>query len=169
VWRARGPGGEGDLAGWYGSRVRLTVRRLDPELRDAVARRGDEANGSIDPPLVDPEAGDGYLLAADGDPACWCELGRRNGDSAGLSGDPDVPALRSFRVAPIYRHRQFAARLLEGVVADLREHGVRCVEAYPERGESLEHLELWDDDVFAAAGFEVVRDDPVRPVLRLEL
>jgi hypothetical protein len=48
---------------------------------------------------------------------------------------------------------------------------VHHVDVSAERGESLDHLELWDgpEDVFHEAGFEVVRDDPVQPVFRLEL
>ena len=45
------------------------------------------------------------------------------------------------------------------------------VEAFPRRGEALDHLELWNgpEDMFLHQGFEVVKDDPVRPVLRREL
>jgi N-acetylglutamate synthase-like GNAT family acetyltransferase len=142
--------------------VRLTVRRLDPDMRAELGRIGPEANGSRPDELLD-EAAEGYLLAADGDPACWCRTA--------TNGKPELITLTSFHVAPIYRHRHFALKLLEGVLDDLRAQGLQVVEATPERGESLDHLELWDvtDDVFHEAGFEVVRDDPVLPVLRREL
>jgi hypothetical protein len=141
--------------------VRLTVRRLDDHVRAELERIGSELNGARPAELDD--AADGFLMDADGDPCCWC--------SCAPNGSPQSLILSGFRVAPIYRHRHFALKLLEGAVEELRARGVHHVDVHAERGESLDHLELWDgpDDVFHEAGFEVVQDDPVRPVLRLEL
>jgi N-acetylglutamate synthase-like GNAT family acetyltransferase len=107
--------------------VRLTVRRLDDDVRAELARIGAEANGSR--PVELDEAVDGFLMSADGDPACWC--------CAAPNGTPDSLVLSGFRVAPIYRHRHFALKLLEGVLEDLRTQGVHHVDVSAERGESL--------------------------------
>jgi hypothetical protein len=141
--------------------VRLTVRRLDDDVRAELARLGSDLNGSR--PVELDAAVDGFLMDADGDPACWC--------CCSPNGSPQSLVLSGFRVAPIYRHRHFALKLLEGVVEELRARDVHHVDVSAERGESLDHLELWDgpEDVFHEAGFEVVRDDPVQPVFRLEL
>jgi hypothetical protein len=141
--------------------VRLTVRRLDADARAQLARAAAGAGGNG--PVELQGARDGFLLAADGDPACWCRVSP--------NGGPDSLVLSDFRVAPIYRHRHFALKLLEGVVEELRAGGVHHVDITAERGDSLDHLELWDgpEDVFHEAGFELVRDDPVRPVLRRQL
>ncbi len=65
-----------------------------------------------------------------------------------------------------------ARALLDGVLADLRGRGdVRRVEAFPKRGADLDAMDLWNgpEVMFRAAGFVVVQDDPVRPVLALDL
>jgi hypothetical protein len=61
--------------------------------------------------------------------------------------------------------------MLGAVVEDLRESGVRRIEAFPRRGVELDEAELWNgpEVLFLEAGFEVVLDDPVRPVLALNL
>jgi hypothetical protein len=57
--------------------------------------------------------------------------------------------------------------LLNGILEDLRGRGVRRVEAFPRRGgdSSPEHLWTGPEALFLRAGFEVVRDDPRRPIL----
>jgi hypothetical protein len=61
--------------------------------------------------------------------------------------------------------------LLAGLLPELRARGVKRIEAFPKRGEGLSCGDVWTgpENVFRAAGFEVVRDDPARPVLRLDL
>jgi hypothetical protein len=47
---------------------------------------------------------------------------------------------------------------------------VRRVEDYPRRGRDLNADDLWKgpEELFRAAGFEVLRDDETRPVLSLD-
>lgn len=123
------------------------------------------------------EAGeyDGYLIYADGQPAGWCQVGPRDRLSKlrlqhGLDPSPETWAITCFLIPPRYRRRGLASRLLDGVLADLRSQGVRRVEAYPRRGESLEAGDLWTgpEAMFRRAGFEIARDDPRRPILVLD-
>ena len=61
--------------------------------------------------------------------------------------------------------------MLEAVVDDMRESGIRRIEAFPRRGYELDEAELWNgpEAMFLGTGFKVVVDDPVRPVLALNL
>lgn len=119
---------------------------------------------------------DGYLLYADGEPAAWCQAGPRDRLAKlvrqfRLEPLPGTWAITCFLVAPAYRGRGLAARLLAEVLLDLPARGARRVEAFPKRGLDLEPGDLWNgpEAMFRAAGFEVARDDPGRPVLAIEL
>jgi hypothetical protein len=61
--------------------------------------------------------------------------------------------------------------MLREILADLRRRGARSVEAFPKRGQRLDTLDLWNgpESMFRAEGFEVMVDDPRRPVLRKAL
>lgn len=130
------------------------------QLRESLCRRGEY---------------DGYLLYVDGEPAGWCQVGRRDRlqkllrDYA-LEPAPDVWALTCFVVAPRYRRQGLAGALLDETLMDLQRRGVRQVEAYPRRGASHDG-ELWTgpEPIFRAAGFRIARDDAERPVLVVEL
>ena len=119
---------------------------------------------------------DGYLLFDGADPVGWCQAGPRDRlaklvEQLALEPDPETWALTCFLIAPERRGEGLAARLLDGVLGALRGRGVRRVEAYPKRGAQLDALDLWNgpESMFRRAGFRVVRDDPARPVLALEL
>ena len=64
-----------------------------------------------------------------------------------------------------------AAALLATVLADLPRRGARRMEAFPKRGEGLDPGDLWNgpEALLRRAGFTVARDDPVRPVLAMDL
>lgn len=131
-------------------------------LRDALCARGEH---------------DGYLMLEAGDePVAWCQVGPRDrlaklARQFELAPDPSTWAVTCFLVAPARRGRGLAPRLLAEVLERLRGRGVRRVEAFPKRGADPDALDLWNgpEAMFRAAGFEVVRDDPVRPVLALRL
>ncbi len=119
---------------------------------------------------------DGYLLYLGGEPVGWCQAGPRDRltklvHQFGLAPDPTTWAITCFLIAPGWRRRGLASALLEAVLRDLRARGVRRVEAYPKRGAALDTLDLWNgpEAMLRAAGFSVAQDDPVRPVLALEL
>jgi GNAT superfamily N-acetyltransferase len=119
---------------------------------------------------------DGYLAYADGVPAGWCQVGPR--DRLGklarqfeLAPDAGTWAISCFLVRPASRGRGVAGTLLAAVLDDLPRRGARRVEAFPKRGERLGAEDLWNgpEALLRGAGFTVVRDDPVRPVLAREL
>jgi len=119
---------------------------------------------------------DGYLLYADGEPAGWCQAGPRDRlaklvGQFGLAPRSDTWAVTCFLIAKRFRGRGLAAFLLDEVLSDLRVRGAVRVEAFPKRGPELDTMDLWNgpEAMFRAAGFRVVKEDPVRPVLALDL
>lgn len=114
-------------------------------------------------------------LLYDGEqPIASCQVGPRDRfpkllAQLGLDPDPDCWAITCFFVAPAWRRKGAARRLLEAVIAELRERGVPHLQAFPKRGADLDAGELWTgpEALYREAGFQVVRDDPLRPVLEL--
>lgn len=160
---ARGTGWCHCVAWWtptwdgWGERTAAENRAL----RDALCARGEL---------------DGYLLFDGTEPVGWCQAGPRDRlaklvEQLHLEPDPATWALTCFLVAPERRGERLATRLLAGVLDALRARGVARVEACPKRGADLDALDLWTgpEAMFRGAGFRVVRDDPARPVLALEL
>ena len=133
-------------------------------------------NRAVREALLDRGEYDGYLLYADGVVAGWCQVGPRDrlvklAAQFGLDPDPGTWAITCFLIAPAQRGQGLAGTLLQGVLADLRARGVARVEAFPKRGPDLDALDLWNgpEGLFLDAGFRVVQEDPVRPVLGLDL
>ena len=107
------------------------ARRDDPVVLDLYADFIREADGPLDPALVDIEteiaAGpppnldppDGVLL-----------LGRVNGDPAAIGGvrhlDAEIAEVKSMYVAPAYRASGLAGRLLEQLHSIARDRGCRA-------------------------------------------
>jgi GNAT superfamily N-acetyltransferase len=119
---------------------------------------------------------DGYLLYADGAPAGWCQVGPRDRLAKlvaqfALPPAPRTWAITCFLIAPTARRQGLATRLLRAVLDDLPARGATRVEAFPKRGADPDTLDLWNgpEALFRRAGFHVVRDDPRRPVLALDL
>ncbi len=141
------------------------------------ADRTPAQNRALREALLERGEYDGYLLYADGAPVGWCQVGPRDRLAKlvrqfGLAPDPATWAITCFLIAPGFRGQGLARALLEAVLADLRRRGdVRRAEAFPRRGAGGDVLALWNgpEALFRAAGFSVVKDDPVRPVLALEL
>lgn len=122
---------------------------------------------------------DGYLAYAQGDPIGWCQVGPRSRllkliDQFGLqqtSDGPEIWSITCFLVAPNYRRRKVATSMLTAILEDLKGRGVEVVEAYPKREEAMDDLDLWNgaESMYLQAGFEIVRDDDERPILRKSL
>jgi GNAT superfamily N-acetyltransferase len=119
---------------------------------------------------------DGYLLYEGEEPIAWCQVGPRDRLEklrAQFDLEPDARAwaISCILVAPKHRRSGVSRRLLHAVLADLRTSGVTCVEAFPRRGELDDELELWNGPaaIFREAGFEVVKEDEKRLVMRLPL
>jgi ribosomal protein S18 acetylase RimI-like enzyme len=142
---------------------------------DGWGDRTAEENRRLRESLLDRGEYDGYLLYVDETPAGWCQVGARDrldklARQFDLAPDPATWAITCFQIAPTYRRQGLATFLLAEVLRDLRQRGVRRVEAFPKRGDWLEVEDLWNgpESMFRAAGFRVMRDDPKRPVLALE-
>ena len=122
---------------------------------------------------------DGYLAYIDGEPIGWCQVGRRGRlqklmDQFELTEEPEAPEIWSitcFLVSPDWRRKKVATSMLTQVLKDLKKRGVEQVEAYPKRGDDLDDLDLWNgaETMFLEAGFEVIREDDQRPILRKSL
>ena len=143
---------------WDGWSDRTAADNL--QLRQALCDRGEY---------------DGYLLYVDNEVVGWCQVGQRDRlqkltTQFNLPLHPTTWAITCFYITKAYRERGFASHLLRAVLKHLKARGVSRVEAFPKRGVNLEAGELWNgpESMFRAAGFVVVQDDPVRPVLRLE-
>ena len=142
---------------------------------DGWGDRTAEANRRLRDELLDRGEYDGYLLYVDGVPAGWCQVGPRDrlaklARQYRLEPDPTTWALSCIMIAPASRGKGLAAFLVQEGLRDLRARGVRRVEAYPKRGEGLDAADVWTgpEPLWRSAGFQVVRDDPRRPVLAVE-
>ena len=116
---------------------------------------------------------DGYLIYAGGSLAGWCQAWRRDAFAKlaiqfNLASSDDAWMIGCLLILPEFRARGVAKSALALIVDDLKLRGARSVDAFPKRG-ALEAGELWNgpESTYRALGFEVVRDDAERPVLRL--
>jgi len=143
---------------------------------DGWGERTAEENKRLRESLFDRGEYDGYLIYADGLPAGWCQVGRRDRlekltRQLALAPDADVWAITCFMIAPAHRRTGLAGRLLADVLRDLRERGAARVEAFPKRGADLEVEDLWTgpESLFTNAGFTLLRDHDRFPILSLDL
>jgi GNAT superfamily N-acetyltransferase len=139
-------------------------------------KRTAEQNRRLREELFERGEDDGYLLYVDGRPVGWCQAFRRDraekpGVQFGLDPDPEAWAIGCFFVAPGERRKGYARFLLSEAIRDLKERGARRIEAYPKRGEGSDETDLWNgpESMFRKAGFVTIVEDPVRPVLRLQI
>jgi GNAT superfamily N-acetyltransferase len=138
--------------------------------------RTSEDNRNLRERLCEAGEYDGYLLYADSEPVGWCQVGPRDRlkklvSQFELAPSPGTWAITCFLIAPGFRRRGLASYFLQQVIAGLRNRGVRRVEAFPKRGKGLSEGDLWTgpEAMFHRAGFGLVRDDPTRPILGLDL
>jgi GNAT superfamily N-acetyltransferase len=119
---------------------------------------------------------DGYLAYADGKVVGWCQVGPR--DRLGhlrrrlkLEADPSVWAISCFYILPATRRRGVASALLAHAMQGMKAKGVTMVEAYPRRGPALGEDDMWNgpEAMLVRDGFQVVRDDPERPIMAKRL
>ena len=146
------------------------------ETWDGWGERSAEANRALREELFERGEYDGYLLYDGGEPVGWCQAGLRERlvklvGQFELDPDPGTWAITCFVIAPPRPRSGAASFLLRELLGDLRSRGARRVEAFPKRGAELDATDLWNgpEAMFRREGFEVVREDPVRPVLALEL
>jgi GNAT superfamily N-acetyltransferase len=88
-----------------------------------------------------------------------------------LAPDPTVWAITCLLLVPPYRHKGLAHRFLGAVLADLRERGIRRVEAYPRVGDGLDDGDVWNgpEALYLSAGFVLQQEVERRRVYAKEL
>ena len=119
---------------------------------------------------------DGYLLYRGEQPIGWSQVGLRDRldklcEQFDLEPNPGTWAITCFLIHPDHRRLGFARSLLFGILEDLPKRGANRVEAFPRRGRGLTPLDMWNgpEALFLEAGFEVIHDHPIRPILGLNL
>lgn len=119
---------------------------------------------------------DGYLLYAGGNAVGWCQVGRRDRLAKlvrqfGHSPDDSVWAVTCFQIDPDLRGQGLAAELLSGVIADLKQRGVKSLQAYPKIDATLPAHNQWTGQkaLYTQLGFQHLRDNKTRAVFQLDL
>jgi len=135
-----------------------------------------EQNRALRQELLDRGEEDGYLAYVSGAPVGWCQVVQRDRLTKLVSQyrrppDPAVWAVTCFLILPDWRRKGVAARLLRGVIEDLRRRGVLLVEGYPRCGACLPDGEAWTgtESLFREAGFQHAERGPAGPIYRLAL
>lgn len=105
----------------------------------------------------------------------WCHAAPKT-ELINIEGprDPDVGAIVCFVVAPDQRRQGIATTLLEAALDQLKQRGMKAVEAYPVLGEI--DPTKWSQvnymgplSMYVKAGFDIVKKDADRAVVRRTL
>lgn len=134
-----------------------------------------EENLALREKLTKEGVADGYLIHADGVLAGWVQADERDRFSKlqtqfDLAPAPGTYMIGCFVILPAFRRRGMARAALAALIPELKSRGARAIEAFPKRT-AKDEGEFWNgpESIYADAGFAVVRDDPVRPVLRIQV
>jgi GNAT superfamily N-acetyltransferase len=105
----------------------------------------------------------GMLAYSGGRMVGWCNATARAEFPSVATGDDDgVASVVCFVVAPPYRRHGVATSLLDGVVGTFRDMGFDRLEGYPVKDATDERRAFHGTvDLFAAAGFEIVGEQPL--------
>jgi GNAT superfamily N-acetyltransferase len=152
--------GDGCLCGfWWMESIEGWDQRTDEESR---AQRED---------LFDRGIEDGYLFYEKGEPIGWCQAYQRDllihlVNEFHFSPDPDIWCVSCFMMNPSVRGRGLSHTFLAAMLEDLKERGVKKVQAYPRSGVNLSVNDIWSgpEALYAKAGFVKVTDLPGRSV-----
>lgn len=119
---------------------------------------------------------DGYLAYEKGEPVGWCQVVQRDKldklvRQYQLVPNPSAYAITCFFIPALRRRHGLARRMLKKILTELWRMGVTRVEAFPRVGEKLSGDDLWTGpfELYKDVGFEVVREDPERPVMAINL
>jgi len=143
---------------------------------DGWSERTEEENKNLRESLFEIGEFDGYLLYVDGKPVGWCQAGPRDRLKKlvlqfQLEPDPTVWAITCFCIAPEYRGKGLSKIFLLKILDDLKNCKVKRVEAYPKASDISDAGDLWTGPIetYLANGFEIIREDPLKPVLSIRL
>lgn len=114
---------------------------------------------------------DGYILYQDDEPVGWCQCGPRDRlpkllSQKALAPSAETWAITCFVIIPPFRGKGIAHACLERILEDLRDRGIRHVQAFPKCGQGLGAGEVWTgpESLYVKAGFELERPSAVSPV-----
>jgi ribosomal protein S18 acetylase RimI-like enzyme len=116
--------------------------------------------------LIKEEVMTGYLAFADNEPVGWCNVNSKDAyektpiDSE--SNDTPIGKVASvvcFLIAPAYRKKGVARKLLDHAMKNLEEKDFAWIEAYPRKGDlSDAHSYHGPISLFSSEGFSVVTE-----------
>jgi len=119
---------------------------------------------------------DGYLVYMEGNPVGWCQVGPRDNlpkltEQFLLEPDPTIWAISCMALAPNVQGKGFAHEIIKLILDDLRQQGIKRVQAFPKNGENLSKETIWTGpiSVFLKNGFKVLKTKGHRPVLEIKL
>jgi GNAT superfamily N-acetyltransferase len=142
---------------------------------DGWSERTSEQNAALRESILASGVRDGFLIYVDGALAGWCQAWKRDAFEKivklfGLHPDEHAWMIGCVLIKPEFRKQGTARAALGLVVQALRDLGAKRIEAFPKR-QTSEDGELWNgpESTYLSLGFEVVHDDPKRPVLRLSV
>jgi ribosomal protein S18 acetylase RimI-like enzyme len=119
----------------------------------------------------------GYLAYIEDKPVAWCHADSRD-NIASLrdicnepkDGKDKIGSIICFIVAPEYRRKGIAAKLLESVCDGFRSHGYSVVEAYPKKtGKSDAKNYHGPLDMYLKYGFDIIKEDEGIIIVRKRL
>jgi GNAT superfamily N-acetyltransferase len=140
---------------------------------DGWAQRTQQQNSDLRAQLFADHVFDGYLIYRDDVLAGWCQAWKRDAFAKIATQFGTAPDNRAWMIGclltlPDFRNQGVAKTALRSIMPDLKARGALTVDAYPKRG-ACDEGELWNgpESTYLELGFEIVRDDAKRPVLRL--
>ena len=143
---------------------------------DEWRQRSGEDNRQLRKELLQRGEYDGYLLYADGKVVGWCQVGLRDrlsklSSQFNMQSEPEVWAISCFQIDPDLQRRGLAGELLKAVLADLKQRGVKRVQAYPKLDPNLPAHAQWTGPLglYERAGFRKVRDNKTRAIYEINL
>ncbi|MCP4582746.1 MAG: GNAT family N-acetyltransferase [candidate division Zixibacteria bacterium] len=146
------------------------------ETWDGWGQRTEADNRRLRVKLLDEGHYDGYLLCEDNSPIGWCQVGRRDRlkklvRQFDLKPDFNTWAVTCFFIAAERRRKGLASFMLKEIMADLRNRGIKKVEAFPRHDDSTSEDDLWTGprQMYLEAGFEELDIDNNKSIYAIEL
>lgn len=134
-----------------------------------------EENLALRNRLMREGVADGYLIHVGGVLAGWVQADERDRfpkirTQFDLEPVPGTYMIGCFAILPAFRRKGVARATLAALIPELKKRGATSIEAFPKRT-AEDDGEFWNgpESIYSDAGFAIVRDDPVRPVLKLML
>lgn len=157
--------GEFCLCGfWWMENVNNWDKRTEEEAcvqREALFARGIE---------------DGYLLYQNEEPVGWCQACQRDQlphlvNKFHFLPEPETWCISCFMIIPSQRGKGLAHQFLDAVLKDLKQRGVKKVQAYPKSEPGLSANDVWTGPqaLFLKAGFVMTSELPQNLILEKEL